>query len=74
MSKKWAVLLVFLAEAFIYLFLLVGLPILESAVFCPTCNAREIFAPPLILYFIPGLIGLLLIVVIWKQKREAKDG
>lgn len=74
MSKKLAIFLVLSGEVLVYLFLLVGMPILESAVFCPTCTAKELFAPPLILYFVPGLIGLLLIVLILKQKEEVKDG
>ena len=73
MSKKWAILLVLLGEALVYLFLLVGVPALENIPFCPTCNTRELFDTPLILYFVPGLIGLLLIVVILKQEREGKD-
>jgi len=73
MNKKLAISLVLLMEALVYLFLLVGMPALEGALFCPTCNARELFAPPLILYFMPGLIGLLFIVVIWKQRKEVKS-
>jgi len=70
MSKKWAISLVLLGEALIYLFLFVGVSALEDLILCPTCTARELFPTPLALYFVPGLIGLLFIVVILKQKKE----
>ena len=73
MTKKWAVLLVIVGEALVYLFLLVGLPAIESAFICDTCNVREVFGKPLLLYLTPGLIGLLLLVLIWKQRKGGKD-
>jgi len=74
MSKKRAVLLVLLAEAVIYLVLLVGLPAFENAVLCSTAYGETVtFTAPLILYFMPGLIGLLLIMVILRHKREVRD-
>jgi len=75
-NKKLAILLVIAGEALVYLFLFVGLPAFEAAVICPTCNARELFPTPLILYFMPGLIGVLLIILVWKQKQKEvkKDG
>ena len=73
MSKKRAVLLVLVVEVFVYLFLLVGLPAFENAVSCYTLSSRELFALPLILYFMPGLIGLFLIVVIFKRRKEVEN-
>lgn len=73
MSKKWAVLIVLGIEVIVYLFLLVGVPAFEGTILCPTCNIREILAPPLVLYFIPGLIGIFMLALIWKQKKEVKS-
>lgn len=72
MSRKWAISLILGAEVLIYLFLLVGIPLIEKAL-CPTCNTRELFTTPLILYLLPGLIGLGIIALIWKQKKEVKE-
>ena len=72
MSKKWAISLVLLGEAVIYLILLVGVPALESTINCPTCNVREFISTPLILYLLPGLIGLGIIVLIWKKGGDEK--
>ena len=73
MSRKWAILLVLLGEAVIYLILLVGLPALESTIDCPACNVREFVSTPLILYLLPGLIGLGIIVLICSKKGVSKD-
>jgi len=72
MNRKWATLLVLLGEAVMYLILLVGLPAFERTL-CPTCNTRELISTPLFLYLLPGLIGLGIIVLIWKQKEEVKE-
>jgi len=83
MNKKLAIGLVLLGGVLVYLFLLVGLPAFgaqldnpTSPLFCPddgSCNARELFTPPLILYFMPGFVVVLVIVGIWKRKKEGKD-
>ena len=74
MRKRWSITLVVLAEALLYLFLLVGILAIAEAFICPTCNIREMVPTPLIVYLTPGIIGLLLIVVICKQKKKgAKD-
>ena len=73
MSKKKSLLLVLGVEALIYLFLLVGVPAFAEAFICDTCNARELFPTPLVVYFTPGLIGLIFVLLIWKQKGEIQD-
>jgi uncharacterized membrane protein len=73
MSKKKSIILVVLAEALVYLLLLVGIPAIAKALICSTCNFRELMPTPLIVYLLPGLIGIFFIMVILKQKREVKD-
>ena len=72
MSKKMAVFLVLLAEALVYLFLFVGVPALENFVAPPDCVAMDYPSARPFLSFIPGLVGLLLLVGIWKQKKDVK--
>jgi len=73
MNKKWAILLVLVAEAVIYLFLLVGFPMFTDWVYsAPDVNEVGHWRTPLILYFIPGIIGAWFIFVIIKQKKESK--
>ena len=73
LTKKWAIISVVIIEALVYLFLFVGLPAINNLAFCPTCTARELFTPPIILYCVPLLIGIVLLVVILKQKGEVKE-
>ena len=77
MSKKTAISIVLGLEAVVYLFLFVGLPAIEEAM-CATCGFTEEYAAPLILYIVPGLIGLLMLLVIAQkkvkiQKKEAES-
>ena len=73
MSKKMAISLVLLVEVLVYLFLFVGVPALENFTACPECNAMELPSARPFLYFIPGLVGLVMILGIWKQKKEVED-
>jgi len=73
MNKKWAILLVLLGEVLIYLFLLVGLPMFAEELYsCTTCTQGRDLGTPWFLYPIPGLVGVWFIVLIIKQKKEAK--
>ena len=72
MSKRVAISLVLLIEVVVYLFLFVGVPMLEDFVACPGCDAMEMPSARPFLYFIPGLVGLVMILGIWKQKKEVK--
>jgi len=75
MSKKKATILVLAFEIVIYIFLLVLMPMIEG-IFCATCNSREVFASITApLYFTPGVLGVLLLILILKQKQGVeKDG
>jgi len=78
MSKRKAIILVILAEAVIYLFLLVGWPMfVEYFYSCATCTqGQELQAIPgvWLVYLIPGLVGALYIMLIIVKKREVKAG
>ena len=76
MSKKWAISLVLVGEVLIYLFLLVGIPWFKD-MYAISSTASEAFAVPMFVFhthLTPGLVGAFLILMIWKQKKEAKNG
>lgn len=71
MGKKRATLIVVGVEILIYLGIFVGIPALYRTLICSTCNSRELFTLPLrIMSPTPGLIGLILILLIWWQGKE----
>ena len=74
MSKKQAIAILLLVEAAVYLFIFIGLPFLESLA-GPTCTAREMFPSHPVLNSLPGVIGLLMLLGIWKYKfkKEVND-
>ena len=72
--EKRTILFVILAEALIYLFLLVGLPWLTSFItFGSGCNVRIVLPPSIWFYSPPLLMGLLFIVLIWRGNKEVKN-
>lgn len=77
MGKRKAIILVILAEVVIYLFLLVGWPMLVEYFYsCVTCTGgRELQAIPgsWLAYLVPGLVGALYIMLIIVKKREVKN-
>lgn len=70
MTKKKAIILVLVVEVLVYLFILVGLPTLENVVGCEAAGVANL---PWLLKVMPGLIGVLFLVLICKQKTEVKD-
>ena len=72
MNKKRNIALILLGEGVLYLVLLVGLPLLTEAV--TTCsNASDEFVLPILVYFLPGLVGVWWIVLISFCQREVKS-
>ncbi len=75
MSKKRAILLVLLGEAIIYLFLLVSWPLFLRwfyiSVLCTVGREMPVIWP---LYLVPGLVGGWYVILILRQRKEAKDG
>jgi len=71
-SKKVAILITVTVVVLVYLFLLVALPVLLNTM--PTSTTYDSGAPatPTVMYFVPGVIGILAVVAICKLKKEAE--
>lgn len=73
MSKKTAISIMAAVVVVVYLLLLVGLPALTEVVSTYPVDEPEAFATPTIMYFVPGVIGALVIIAIWKSKKEVRE-
>lgn len=73
MTKKKAILIVLGVEVLVYLFLLVGLPTFKDMMFGPDYMERTIFAIPMFVYFVPLIIGLFMIMIIWRHKEVKEE-
>lgn len=74
MSKKWAILLVILAEVLIYSLLLIGLPMLTNMLYSyGVCIEGKEFGISWVPYLVPGLFGILFVALIMKQKKGGKE-
>ena len=72
MNKKRNIALIILVEGILYLALLIGLPLLTEAVV--TCSyASDEFVLPILVYFLPGLVGVWWILLILFWQREVKS-
>lgn len=73
MSKKVAILITVAAVALAYAFLLVALPALADYMTSCSTSAGGVFTAPMAMYFVPGVIGVIVIILIIRQtKKEAK--
>lgn len=78
MTKIKAILLVLAAEGLIYLFLLVGWPVLTEAIYSIGAGTEAVDMAGQVnrgwaLYLLPGLFGAGIIVLILRQKEAKKQ-